>query len=116
MSAKLPTELDRLLVEIRACQICAAHLQHGPRPVLQAGESARLRIVGQAPGRKVHESGVPWDDASGDRLRAWLGLTPAQFYDPAKVAVVPMGFFYPGKAASGDKPPRRECAPSQSRP
>jgi len=102
--------LAQLLEDIRDCRLCA-DLPHGPRPVLQAGESARLRIVGQAPGRKVHESGVPWDDASGDRLRAWLGLTPAQFYDPAKVAIVPMGFCYPGKAASGDKPPRRECAP-----
>jgi uracil-DNA glycosylase len=79
--------------------------------VVQAGVAARLRIVSQAPGRKVHETGVPWNDASGDRLRAWLGLTPAQFYDPRKVAIMPMAFCYPGKAASGDNPPRRECAP-----
>jgi uracil-DNA glycosylase len=79
--------------------------------VVQAGAGARLRIVGQAPGRKVHESGIPWDDASGARLRDWLGLTPEQFYDPEKVAIMPIGFCYPGKAASGDNPPRSECAP-----
>jgi uracil-DNA glycosylase len=101
--------LAQLLENVRACRLCA-DLPLGPRPVLQAGASARLRIIGQAPGRKVHETGVPWDDASGDRLRSWLGLTPAQFYDPAKVAILPMGFCYPGRAASGDRPPRRECA------
>jgi uracil-DNA glycosylase len=101
--------LGQLLEDIRACRLCT-DLPHGPRPVLQAGATARLRIVGQAPGRKVHETGVPWDDASGDRLRSWLGLTPAEFYDPAKVAITPMGFCYPGKAASGDNPPRRACA------
>jgi uracil-DNA glycosylase len=78
---------------------------------LQAHASARLRIVGQAPGRKVHETGIPWNDASGDRLRNWLGLTRDQFYDPRKVAIIPMGFCYPGKADSGDNPPRPECAP-----
>jgi uracil-DNA glycosylase len=83
----------------------------GPRPVFQAHTSARLCIVGQAPGRKAHETGIPWNDPSGDRLRTWLGLTPEQFYDPRKVAVIPMGFCYPGKAASGDNPPRPECAP-----
>ncbi len=102
--------LTRLLGDIRACQHCA-DLPLGPRPVLQANASARLRIVGQAPGRRVHETGVPWDDASGVRLRDWLGLTPTQFYDSAKVAIVPMGFCYPGRALSGDNPPRRECAP-----
>jgi uracil-DNA glycosylase len=103
--------LADLLARIRACTHCAAMLPHGPRPVVQAGDGARLAIIGQAPGRKVHETGVPWDDASGDRLRAWLGLTRAQFHDPEKVAIMPMGFCYPGKAASGDLPPRRECAP-----
>jgi uracil-DNA glycosylase len=78
---------------------------------LQAHTSARLCIVGQAPGRKVHETGIPWDDPSGNRLRDWLGLTPAQFYDPRKVAIVPMGFCYPGRGTSGDNPPRPECAP-----
>jgi uracil-DNA glycosylase len=109
MSA-MPDPLAQLLDDIRACRRCA-DLPHGPRPVVQAGVAARLRIVSQAPGRKVHETGVPWNDASGDRLRAWLGLTPAQFYDPRKVAIMPMAFCYPGKAASGDNPPRRECAP-----
>ena len=79
--------------------------------MLQAGRRARLCIVGQAPGRKVHETGIPWSDASGDRLRVWLGLSAEQFYDPRKVAIMPMGFCYPGKAPSGDNPPRPECAP-----
>lgn len=103
--------LLQLLEDIRACAICANALPLGPRPVLQAHQAARLCIVGQAPGRKVHETGIPWDDPSGDRLRDWLGLTPAQFYDPEKVAIIPMGFCYPGRAKSGDKPPRPECAP-----
>ncbi len=100
----------QLLQDIRACTHCADDLPCGPRPVLQAHQSARLRIVGQAPGRKVHETGIPWDDPSGDRLRHWLGLTAEQFYDPRKVAIIPMGFCYPGKANSGDKPPRPECS------
>lgn len=103
--------LTKLLEDIRECRHCAENLPCAPRPVVQAARSARLRIVGQAPGRKVHETGIPWDDASGRKLRGWLGLTPAQFHDPAKVAIIPMGFCYPGKAASGDNPPRRECAP-----
>ncbi|HVI99916.1 MAG TPA: uracil-DNA glycosylase family protein [Sphingomonas sp.] len=103
--------LAQLLDDIRACRYCAAHLPDGPRPVLQAGRSARLRIIGQAPGRKVHETGIPWDDPSGDRLRDWLGITTATFYDPQQVAIIPMGFCYPGKARSGDSPPRPECAP-----
>ncbi len=102
--------LSPLLEQIRACRHCAAALPCGPRPVLQVHRSARLRIVGQAPGRKVHESGIPWNDASGDRLRDWLGLTPERFYDAEQVAIVPMGFCYPGKARSGDLPPRPECA------
>lgn len=102
--------LPQLLEDIRACSHCTT-LPYGPRPVVQAHGSARLCIIGQAPGRKVHETGIPWDDPSGNRLRDWLGLTPTQFYDPQKVAIVPMGFCYPGKAASGDNPPRPECAP-----
>lgn len=102
--------LDRLLAEIRACQLCAAHLAHGPRPVLQASPTARLLIVSQAPGRKVHASGVPFDDASGDRLRDWLGIDKAAFYDARRIAIVPMGFCFPGSARGGDLPPRRECA------
>ncbi|ODS58670.1 MAG: uracil-DNA glycosylase [Acidobacteria bacterium SCN 69-37] len=104
-------KLAALLGDIRACQLCAADLPYGPRPIVQAGRQARLCIVGQAPGRKVHETGIPWNDASGRRLREWIGLSPAQFYDPEKVAIVPMAFCYPGKAAAGDKPPRPECAP-----
>jgi uracil-DNA glycosylase len=104
------TLLD-LLRNIRACTHCADALPCGPRPVLQVHSSARLRIVGQAPGRKVHETGILWNDPSGDRLRRWLGLTPKQFYDPFKIAIIPIGFCYPGKAASGDRSPRPECAP-----
>jgi uracil-DNA glycosylase len=103
--------LTQLLRNVRACTHCADALPCGPRPVVQAHGSARLRIVGQAPGRKVHETGIPWNDSSGDRLRNWLGLTPEQFYDSRKVAILPMGFCYPGKAVSGDNPPRPECAP-----
>ena len=103
--------LPHLLKRIRACRQCAAALPGGPRPIVQAQATARLRIVGQAPGRKVHETGIPWNDPSGDRLRGWLGLAPEVFYDPGKVAIIPMGFCYPGKAASGDRPPRSECAP-----
>src|SRR5690606_25472691 len=89
------SDLDGLLEAIRACRVCAAHLPLGPRPVVQAGADARLLIVGQAPGAKVHASGVPWDDASGARLREWLGVEAATFYDPARVAIVPMGLCYP---------------------
>ncbi len=102
--------LPGLLKEIRACRVCEAHLPLGPRPVLRAHASAKLLIVGQAPGARVHESGVPWSDASGRRLRAWLGLDEAQFYDERRVAIVPMGFCYPGKKGSGDAPPRPECS------
>lgn len=107
MSVTLPS----LLAEIRACRHCAAHLPHGPRPVVQAGSRARILIIGQAPGTRVHESGVPWDDASGARLREWLGLDEATFYDPAQIALMPMGFCFPGTGSSGDLPPRPECAP-----
>lgn len=103
--------LNHLLAEVRRCTVCAEHLEHGPRPIVQVGSDARIIIIGQAPGRRVHESGVPWDDPSGRTLRRWLGLTDEQFYDPDIVALVPMGFCYPGKAPSGDKPPRTECAP-----
>lgn len=104
-------QLGILLRQIRACQVCAAHLPLGPRPVLQAGRGARILLASQAPGRKVHDSGIPFDDASGARLRQWLGMSEAVFYDPAQVAIVPMGFCYPGRAGSGDAPPRPECAP-----
>jgi len=103
--------LDSILADIGRCKACEAHLPHPPRPVLQAGRSARLIIIGQAPGSKVHESGVPWRDQSGDRLRDWTGLDEATFYDPSRVALIPMGFCYPGAADGADLPPRSECAP-----
>lgn len=107
-----PEALAALLVRVRACTLCAAHLPLGPRPVLQAGSCARILIAGQAPGRKVHASGIPFDDASGERLRAWLALPRETFYDPQQVALLPMGFCYPGTGPSGDLPPRPECAPA----
>ena len=103
--------LPQLLREVRACEICAPHLPLGPRPVLQVARGAAIAIVGQAPGTKVHESGKPWDDASGDHLREWLGIDTDCFYDPKRIAHLPMGFCYPGKKAGGDAPPRPECAP-----
>lgn len=102
--------LDTLLREIRACTICAPMLPHAPRPVLAAAAEARILLIGQAPGARVHASGVPWSDASGTRLRAWLGVDDATFYDATKFAIVPMGFCFPGRGASGDLPPRPECA------
>ena len=99
-----------LLGEVRRCTICAEHLPLGPRPVVQLHPQARILIAGQAPGRKVHESGVPFSDASGDRLREWLGLTPEVFYDPKQVALLAMGFCFPGTGKAGDLPPRPECA------
>ena len=103
--------LDRLLREARACTLCAAHLPHPPRPVMRMAATARLLIVGQAPGRRVHESGIPWNDPSGDRLRDWLRLAPAEFYDTTRVAILPVGLCYPGTVAGADLPPRPECAP-----
>ncbi|MEQ9811707.1 MAG: uracil-DNA glycosylase family protein [Azospirillaceae bacterium] len=105
--------LDRVAGEARACRICAPHLPLGPRPVFRVSPGARLLIIGQAPGTRVHDSGVPWDDRSGDRLREWLRLDPETFYDVGRVAIVPMGFCYPGRdKAGGDAPPRPECAPA----
>ena len=98
-----------LLTRVRACTICEENLPHGPRPVLQLHPNAKILIAGQAPGRKVHQSGVPFDDASGNRLREWLGVTSEVFYDPEKVAILPMGFCFPGTGKSGDLPPRSEC-------
>ena len=105
-----PQPLGSLLAEVRACTLCAAPLPLGPRPVLQLHPSARILIAGQAPGRKVHESGVPFDDASGDRLRAWLGVSRDTFYDARQIAILPMGFCFPGTGKSGHLPPRPECA------
>ncbi len=101
-----------LLQEVRSCRQCEAHLPLGPRPVLAASATARLLIVGQAPGTRVHATGVPWNDPSGDRLRGWLQLDRDTFYDASRIAIVPMGFCYPGKGRSGDLPPRPECAPA----
>ncbi len=102
---------EALLADARACTACAAHLPHGPRPVLQAGPSSRVVIVGQAPGAKVHASGVPWNDRSGDHLLEWLQVDRATFEDPTRFAILPMGFCWPGRRAGGDLPPRPECAP-----
>lgn len=103
-------DLEALLEEVRACRICEEFLEDGVRPVLQVAPGARVLIAGQAPGRRVHESGVPFDDPSGDRLRDWMGITREVFYDPDRVAILPMGFCYPGTGRSGDLPPRPECA------
>ena len=102
--------LARLLSEVRACRVCQEHLPLGPRPVLRAHVDARILIVGQAPGTKVHETGIPWNDPSGDRLRDWMNLDRDSFYDERRFAIIPIGYCYPGRGASGDLPPRRECA------
>jgi uracil-DNA glycosylase len=103
---------DRLVTEIRACRICAPHLPLGPRPVLRGRPSARLLIISQAPGTRVHETGLSFNDRSGDRLREWLAIDRDIFYDESRVAIVPMGFCYPGRdLKGGDLPPRPECAP-----
>ncbi|MDF1693332.1 MAG: uracil-DNA glycosylase family protein [Zhongshania sp.] len=104
-------QLVDVLNDARNCELCARHLPHSPRPVVRAAEGARLLIIGQAPGARVHASGIPWDDPSGERLRDWLGVSQEIFYDESQVAIVPMGFCYPGKGRSGDLPPRPECAP-----
>lgn len=109
---KTADSLDTLLAEIRACQLCAAQLQDGVRPVLQASASSRLLIVSQAPGRKVHATGIPFNDVSGDRLRDWLGVDRDTFYEAQRIAIVPMGFCFPGSGRNGDLPPRPECAPT----
>ncbi|QCR23742.1 uracil-DNA glycosylase family protein [Pontibacter sp. SGAir0037] len=103
-------QLESLLAKVRACRICEESLPLGPNPVVRAAATAKLLIVGQAPGTRVHASGIPWDDQSGKRLRQWLGIDAATFYDTSKVAIIPMGFCYPGKGKSGDLPPRPECA------
>lgn len=109
--SRRPNELEALLGEIAACRACAAHLPHEPRPVVRVSATARILIVGQAPGRLVHETGLPWNDPSGDRLRSWMGLDRAAFYDINNVAVAAMGFCFPGTVNGADLPPRRECAP-----
>lgn len=102
--------LESLLAAVRACRTCEAHLPLGPRPVLSAAATARILIVGQAPGARVHRTGVPWDDPSGERLRDWMGVSADVFYDESRIAIIPMGYCYPGRGKGGDLPPRPECA------
>ncbi|GGC74223.1 uracil-DNA glycosylase family protein [Marinobacter halophilus] len=101
---------ETLIERVRACTLCCHMLPRGPRPVVQLSESSRILVVGQAPGRKVHETGVPFNDPSGDRLRQWMGVSRETFYDERRLAILPMGFCYPGTGKSGDLPPRPECA------
>lgn len=108
----MASSLDSIATEARACTVCAAHLPLGPQPVLRVSTTARLLIIGQAPGTKVHETGIPWNDPSGERLRGWLGMDRPLFYDESQIAIVPMGLCYPGRLPNGgDAPPRPECAP-----
>jgi len=102
--------LDELLAAVRSCRACSRHLPLGPRPVVQAHAAARILIVGQSPGLRVHTTGIPWDDPSGERLREWMGVDKNTFYDASRIAIIPMGYCYPGRAKSGDMAPRSECA------
>lgn len=105
-------DLDQVLADARACRLCEKHLPLGPKPIVRASATARLLIVGQAPGTRVHATGLPWNDASGDRLRAWMGVDRDTFYDQSRIAIIPIGLCYPGRAKNGgDNPPRPECAP-----
>lgn len=108
--------LDHLFRQIRACTICAEYLPNPPNPVVRGSEHSRILIVGQAPGRRVHETGIPFNDPSGDRLREWMGIDRNTFYDESKIALLPMGFCYPGTGKSGDLPPRPECARTWRKP
>ena len=110
-AARCGDDFASLLAEIRVCRVCAEQLPLGPRPVVQLHPAARILIVSQAPGLAVHRSGIPFDDPSGERLRAWMGIDRTRFYDPTRIAVMPMGFCYPGRGRGGDLPPRPECAP-----
>jgi uracil-DNA glycosylase len=104
------TDLEALFAQIRACTLCAPHLPNDPRPVVRGSSRSSILIVGQAPGRRVHETGIPFNDPSGDRLRDWMGIDRKTFYDESRIALLPMGFCYPGTGESGDLPPRPECA------
>ena len=110
------SELERLFSEVRACTLCAEQLPHAPRPVVRGSEQSRILIVGQAPGRHVHETGIPFNDPSGDRLREWMGTDRDTFYNEQLIALLPMGFCYPGTGKSGDLPPRPECAEAWRKP
>lgn len=103
--------LSDLLSDVRRCRLCEPHLGHEARPVLSVSETAKILVVGQAPGTRVHATGIPWNDPSGNRLRSWMGVDRDTFYDTSRIAIMPMGFCYPGKGKSGDLPPRPECAP-----
>jgi uracil-DNA glycosylase len=103
-------ELEQLLAKIRQCKHCEAYLPMGARPVLRAKTSARILVVGQAPGIRVHNTGIPWNDQSGNRLREWMNVDNETFYDDSKIAIIPMGFCYPGTGERGDLPPPKECA------
>ncbi|NNE66740.1 MAG: uracil-DNA glycosylase family protein [Pyrinomonadaceae bacterium] len=107
----MDAKIEALIKEIRACTNCAENLPLGPRPIVSFSGKSKVLLVGQAPGTKVHETGVPWNDPSGDRLRAWLQVSRDEFYDTKNFAIAPMGFCYPGRGKSGDNPPRPECAP-----
>jgi uracil-DNA glycosylase len=109
-------DFETTVAAARACEICRPNLPLGPRPVFQIAQSARVLIVGQAPGRRVHETGITFNDPSGDRLRSWMGINRSVFYDAEKIAILPMGFCYPGTGESGDIPPRRECAQHWRKP
>ena len=103
--------MDKLLIEIRSCTTCKAFLPNKPKPIIQASSQSKIFIIGQAPGQKVQDSGIPWDDQSGNELRRWLGVDKEQFYNTKLFGLMPMGFCYPGKSGTGDLPPRPECAP-----
>jgi uracil-DNA glycosylase len=112
LDAAVAPDFEAVLAAARACRVCAAHLPLGPRPTFRVSATARLLIMGQAPGTKVHETGIPWNDRSGDRLRSWLGMDRAAFYDGSRIAILPAGLCYPGRLPNGgDAPPRPECAP-----
>lgn len=102
--------MNKTLEDVRSCEHCIKDLPHGARPIVQVHPSAKILIAGQAPGAKVHASGIPFDDPSGDRLRSWMGVGKKAFYDATTIAILPMGFCYPGTGKSGDLPPRKECA------
>jgi uracil-DNA glycosylase len=104
-------KMNSLLIEISKCEVCKEHLEFGPRPILTAHPDSKIVIIGQAPGSVVHNSGTPWDDKSGENLRSWMNIEKSTFYNPKEIALIPMGFCYPGKGKSGDLPPRKECAP-----
>lgn len=104
-------EFNLLISEIKKCTLCLPHLEYGVNPVMSASPKSKIAIIGQAPGRIVHKTGIPWDDKSGERLREWMGVSTNEFYNSDLFALIPMGFCYPGKGKSGDLPPRPECAP-----